>query len=244
MPITAHVINVAERTDRWERFTSEWQDQTTIKIEREDAFKPDGVEIRNIYDAVFLKHREILTKARDNGEKFCLIMEDDAKPCKDFGERFEAIMEYLEITRDEWEIFNGGMLSIRDSVQGIVRLTHKLTNLFPPTMLLNVNRGSMAHFVIFHVERALKKIGEWEADDKPEFDSWYSHKLRCIASIPFLAEQHDGFSDANGEKREWCERFKFEESTMIYSLREFIYHPSSPPLQEPLTDPVLLEEKN
>ena len=243
MPITAHVINVAERTDRWERFTSEWQDQTTIKIEREDAFKPDGVEIRNIYDAVFLKHREILTKAQERGDKFCLIMEDDAKPCKDFGERFEAIMEYLEIARDEWEIFNGGMLSIRDSVQGIVRLTHKLTNLLPPTMLLNVNRGSMAHFVIFHVDRALKKIGEWEADDKPEFDSWYSHKLRCIASIPYLAEQHDGLSDANGEEREWCDRFKFEESTMLYSLREFISYPSSLSSPTNASDSSPLEEK-
>jgi hypothetical protein len=243
MPITAHVINVADRTDRWERFTNDWQDQTTIKIEREDAFKPDGVEIRNIYDAVFLKHREILTKAKENGEKYCLIMEDDAKPCKDFGERFEAIMEFLDVAVDEWEIFNGGMLSIRDSVQGIVRLTHKLTNLFPPTMLLNVNRGCMAHFLVFHVDRALKKICDWEAEDKPEFDAWYSHKLRCVASIPYLAEQHDGYSDANGEKREWCDRFKFEESTMIYSLREFIYHSSSSPSLTDATDSSPLEGK-
>lgn len=225
MSITAHVINVAERTDRWQRFMNDWKD-TTIKIEREDAFKPDGV-IRNIYDAVFLKHREILTKAQERGDKFCLIMEDDAKPCKDFDERLEAILEYLEIARDEWEIFNGGMLSIRDSVQGIIRLTHKLTNLYPPTMLLNVNRGSMAHFVIFHVDRAMKKICEWEADNKPEFDAWYSHKLLCVACVPYLAEQHDGFSDANGEQREWSDRFRFEESTMLYSLREFISYPSS-----------------
>lgn len=240
MSITAHVINVADRTDRWERFMNDWQDQTTLKIEREDAFKPDGV-IRNIYDAVFLKHREILTKAQERGDKFCLIMEDDAKPCKDFAERLEAILEYLEIARDEWEIFNGGMLSIRDSVQGIIRLTHKLTNLFPPTMLLNVNRGSMAHFLIFHVDRAMKKIGEWEADGKPEFDAWYSHKLRCVACVPYLAEQHDGYSDANGEQREWSDRFRFEESTMLYSLREFIYHPLSSPTDA--SGSLLLEEK-
>jgi hypothetical protein len=242
MSITAHVINVADRTDRWERFMNDWQDQTTLKIEREDAFKPDGV-IRNIYDAVFLKHREILTKAHERGDKFCLIMEDDAKPCKDFAERLEAILEYLEIARDEWEIFNGGMLSIRDSIQGIIRLTHKLTNLFPPTMLLNVNRGSMAHFLIFHVDRAMKKIGEWEADGKPEFDAWYSHKLRCVACVPYLAEQHDGYSDANGEQREWSDRFRFEESTMLYSLREFIYHPSSLSSPTDASGSLLLEEK-
>ena len=226
MPITAHIINVADRTDRWERFTNDWKDETTIKIEREDAFKPDGVDIRDVYDAVFLKHRQILTKAKDNGEKFCLIMEDDAKPCKDFGERFEAIIEYLTMYEDKWEIFNGGMLSIRDCVQGIVRLTHK-SALYPPTMLLNVNRGAMAHFLVFNVEKALKKMEEWEADEKPQFDGWYSHKLDCIASIPYLAEQHDGYSDAGGQVREWSDRFRFEEATMIQSLREFISYPST-----------------
>jgi len=244
MLVTAHVINVAERTDRWDRFMSDWQDQTTIKIEREDAFKPDGEEIRDVYDAVFLKHRQILTKAYANGEKFCLIMEDDAKPCKDFGERFEAVMEYLTVYEDKWEIFNGGMLSIRDCVQGIVRLTHK-SELFPPTMLLNVNRGAMAHFLVFNVEKALKKMEEWEADDKPQFDGWYSHKLSCIASIPYLAEQHDGFSDAGGDERKWSDRFKFEEATMIYSLREFIYHGMTSSLSTPesLTDCERLEGK-
>jgi len=242
MLITAHVINVADRTDRWERFTNDWKDQTTIKIEREDAFKPDGVEIRDVYDAVFLKHRQILTKAKENGEKFCLIMEDDAKPCKDFGERFEAVMEYLSVYEDKWEIFNGGMLSIRDCVQGIVRLTHK-SALYPPTMLLNVNRGAMAHFLVFNIEKALKKMEEWEADEKPQFDGWYSHKLDCIASIPYLAEQHDGYSDAGGQVREWADRFRYEEATMIHSLREFISYPSSLSSPTDASDSPLLEEK-
>jgi len=242
MPTTAHVINVSERTDRWERFMNDWQDQTTIKIEREDAFKPDGEDIRDVYDAVFLKHRQILTKAKNNGEKVCLIMEDDAKPCKDFGERFDAIMEYLSVYEDQWEIFNGGMLSIRECVKGIVRLTHQ-SKLHPPTMLLNVNRGCMAHFLVFNVEKALKKMEEWEADEKPQFDSWYPHKLDCIACVPYLAEQHDGYSDAGGIVREWSDRFRFEESTMIYSLRDFIYHPSSLSSPTNASDSLPLEGK-
>jgi hypothetical protein len=153
-------------------------------------------------------------------------MEDDAKPCKDFGERFEAVMEYLTIYQDNWEIFNGGMLGIRDCVQGVIRLTHK-SKLFPPTMILNVNRGAMAHFLVFNVDAALKKMEDWEADEKPQFDGWYSHKLNCIASIPYLAEQHDGYSDAGGEVREWSARFRFEENTRLYSLRDFISYPSS-----------------
>jgi hypothetical protein len=244
MQITAHVINVADRTDRWETFTSNWQDQTTIKIEREDAFKPDGTEIRDVYDAVFLKHREILTKAKERGEKYCLIMEDDAIPGKDFGERFEAIYEYLETHEEQWDCFNGGMLSIGDSVKGIIRLSHLKTKLHPPTMLLKATRGCMGHFLLLKVDPVLEKIKDWEADHKPMYDGWYPSKLDCMASIPFLAKQSDGFSDSSGDQREWTDRFAFEEDTMLYSLKDFIYYPSSS-LSSPadVSGSQLLEEK-
>ena len=106
--------------------------------------------VSGYFNPIHKGHLEYFEKAKEQGEKLCLIMEDDAIPCKDFGERFEAIMEYLNVYEDRWEIFNGGMLSIRDCVQGIIRLTHK-SNLVPPTMLLNVNRGAMAHFLVFNV---------------------------------------------------------------------------------------------
>jgi hypothetical protein len=215
----AHVINVKERTDRWEAVQAAWKD-TSLTLNRRDAIKPDGVEVRNIYDAVFLKHREILTTASKLGETHVLIMEDDAVPCKDFDERWGILREYLD-ARDDWEIFNGGMLSIRDCLHKIVRLTH-VNGLMPPTMCLSVVRGAMAHFVYFKVEPALKRIAEWEADGRPEFDGWYSHKLKCVASIPFLAIQADGHSDASGEHRTWADRFAFEQDAMLYSLREFI----------------------
>jgi hypothetical protein len=243
MQITAHVINVAERTDRWEKFLSNWKDQTTVKIEREDAFKPDGTEIRDVYDAVFLKHREILTKAKERGEKYCLIMEDDAVPCKDFGERFEAIYEYLDTHQEQWDCFNGGMLSISDSIRGIVRLTHLKTGLQPPTMLLKAIRGCMGHFLILKVDSALEKIKDWEAEDKQMYDGWYPRKLDCLASIPFLAIQSDGYSDASGEQREWADRFRFEEDTMLYSLKEFIYYSSSLSSPADASGSLPLEEK-
>jgi len=240
MPVVANVINVAERTDRWEKFTNDWKDKTTIKIERQDAFKPDGTEIKDVYEAVFLKHREILTKAKERGEKYCLIMEDDAIPCKDFDERFEAIYEYLENHPEEWDCFNGGMLKIHESIQSVIRLTHK-SGLNPPTLLIKTNRGCMAHFVILKVDSVLEKTKCWEEEGKPLFDGWYTSKLNCLASVPYLAQQSDGKSDVSGEHREWVDQFRFEEEAMLYYLRTFIYYPSQPP--ESLTAPLPLEER-
>lgn len=210
----AHVINLKERTDRWEAFKNNWKD-APFELIREDAIKYDGLKIRNIYDAVFLKHRELLQKAKDEGEKHLFIMEDDAVPLPKYKERWEQIRQYLE-TRDDWDIFNGGMLSIRQSITKVVRLSE------PTTLVLAVNRGCMAHFLYFNVETALEKLKDWEKDEKPEFDAYYAWKLKTLACVPYIASQSDGVSDATNSLREWEDRFKYEQEMMMYSLREFI----------------------
>jgi len=72
------------------------------------------------------------------------------------------------------------------------------------------------------VDPCLEKMQEWEADGKPMFDGWYSHKMKTVASIPYLAFQRDGYSDAAGHTRSWEERFTYEEDTMKFALREFM----------------------
>lgn len=209
--VKAYVINLKERTDRWETFQKNWKD-TGLEFERVDAFKMD-----NVYHAVFLKHRQLLQQAQNRGDTHLLIMEDDAVPCADFVKRFKHIRDYLD-TRDDWDVMNGGMLAIRDCVSKIIRI--EFENIF--TLLLGVNRGCMAQFLYFKVNSALEKIEDWEAEDKPEFDAWYASKLRCEASMPYLAIQSDGISDATNGKREWEERFKHEQLSMMFALREFL----------------------
>ena len=222
----AHVINVAKRTDRWEQFQKVWKD-TGLEYVREDALVPDGRTIRNIYDAVFLKHREILQEALARGETHCLIMEDDAIPCPDWEKRFRHVRDYLDI-RNDWDIFNGGMLSMRECIHKIVKIKDEGIT----TMVVSAVRGCMAQFVYFKIAPALEKMQDWEKDGCPELDGWYPHKLLCVASVPFIAIQSDGFSDNSNDNRKWKDRFKFEEQTMMYALREFIAddtHPSPEP---------------
>jgi len=210
MGVKAHVINLAERTDRWESFCEAWTN-SGLELVREEAIKMD-----NVYDAVFLKHREILEKAKERGEEHCLIMEDDAVPRADFAKRFKHLRDYLDI-RNDWDVLNGGMLSIRDCIRKIVRIEDEGVT----TMCLDVVRGCMAQFVYFKVDRALERIKDWETEGRPEFDGWYSHYLTCRACVPFLAIQKDGHSDASGEHRTWEERFDAEEDGMRYALKDF-----------------------
>ena len=59
-PTTANVINLADRTDRWEAVQKAWEGQP-IKLVRQEAFKIDTETYPDAYHAVFLKHREMLT---------------------------------------------------------------------------------------------------------------------------------------------------------------------------------------
>lgn len=208
----AHIINLPDRTDRWDAFQNNWKD-APFELER-----VDGIRMDNAYHAVFLKHRELLQQAKDRGDTHLLVMEDDAIPCYDYIKRWtEQIKPYLD-ARNDWEVFNGGMLSIRDNVRKITRMKSETLT----TMLLNVDRGCMAHFLYFKVDPALEKIKDWEEEGRPEFDAWYAHKLKCVACVPFLAIQSDGHSDAENGERQWEDRFKHEQLSMLFAMREFI----------------------
>jgi hypothetical protein len=204
------VINLAERTDRWEAFQKAWA-HTELKVDRTDAIKDTDV-----YKAVFMKHRELIEEAYTKGEKYLLIMEDDAIPCADFDTRWKQIRDVLH-KFDNWEIFNGGCLSMKDGIKQILTLTDKQT-LFK-TILLSINRGCMGQFLYFNVEKARERMKTWEGQ---EFDAWYCDKFEVLACVPYLAIQSDGFSNATGKEREWENRFKAEEAGLLHSLRDFL----------------------
>ena len=207
------VINLAERTDRWDAFQKAWKD-TQLKIDRTDAIKDSDV-----YKAVFLKHRELVEEAHAKGEKYLLVMEDDAIPCPDFDKRWKQITDVLH-GFDNWEILNGGCLAMHDNISKIYTMRDTATNF--KTLLLTPTRGGMAQFLYFNVAKVRERMNTWETDGCPEFDVWYCDKFNVLASLPFLAIQSDGFSDATGNTREWVNRFKAEEAGLLHSLREFL----------------------
>lgn len=201
----AFVLNLPDRTERWETFQQNWKDSGL------DLIRVDATRMENVYHAVFLKHRELLTQEQDD---FVLVLEDDAVPCKDFAKRWELITSYL-LRKPDWDVVNGGMLAIDRSVEYITQLPDK-------TFLLTARRGCMGHFLWFRRESALKKMEYWETHGKPEYDAWYSTQLDCRATIPFLATQCDGHSDSTKMNRDWEDRFRMEEDVVLSMVKRFL----------------------
>lgn len=205
----AYVINLKEREDRWKSIQERWKD-TGLTLHRVDAIKMDDV-----YHAVFYKHRELLEEAHKRGDKYILIMEDDAVPCENFARRFADIQSFAH-TKPHWDIINGGALSLRDPTY-IFKLKTDYNQI-----LMQCKLGIMAQFLYMRVDTCLEKLKKWEDDGKREFDAYYFQALNVFAAIPYLAIQEDGHSNAANHVREWSRRFAMEEVAILHSLREFV----------------------
>jgi GR25 family glycosyltransferase involved in LPS biosynthesis len=211
----ASVINLAERTDRWDTFQNAWK-QTSLNFDRTDAHKAEDTD--GVYKAVFRKHRELIEDAHAKGQKYLLVLEDDAVPSAEFDDRWKTMQSVLH-SFDAWDVFNGGCLAIHDKVERIYTVKDSRLK----TLLLDIKQGCMAQFLYFHVENMYEKMKLWEEKDCPAFDSWYcGDDFQTLACVPFLATQSDGFSNAQDGAREWSERFIAEEAGLLHNLREFL----------------------
>lgn len=108
----AYVINLPSRADRRQEMEKELQDAgmpfTPGKVELFTAIRPESRgEFESIgYRGAFLSHLNVLKKAKAEGLKNVLIMEDDLELRKDF-QQYEAIM-LKELVENDWDIVHFG----------------------------------------------------------------------------------------------------------------------------------------
>jgi len=214
---TAWVINQTHRTDRWESIQEDFKDAPFIlkRTEGVQMENPFQNRIENKYDAVALTHIEILKKAKSEGLKTVLILEDDCVPLEDYKERWIKIKEYLDTHLDEWETFNGGQLGIQD-VKKVIRIEKN-------NLLLQAYGGSNSHWMYFNIEPTLEKLLTllwWP--HKWAIDIFYPMKCKNYACYPFLGEQSDGYSDISHLNRDWSEMYKITRHTMKRQLRQYL----------------------
>lgn len=213
---TAWVINQTHRTDRWESIQEDFKDAPFIlkRTEGVQMENPFQNRIENKYDAVALTHIEILKKAKSEGLKTVLILEDDCVPLEDYKERWIKIKEYLDTHLDEWETFNGGQLGIQD-VKKVIRIEKN-------NLLLQAYGGSNSHWMYFNIEPVLEKLLTIWVKTRQEIDIFYPLKCRNYACYPFLGEQSAGYSDISHLNRDWSEMYKVARYTMKRQLRQYL----------------------
>jgi len=213
----AYVLNQTHRTDRKKNIEEDFKDApfTLEFTEGIQYSNPYQTRIEDKYDAVAMTHLELLKKAKAEGLKTLLILEDDTMPSEDYKERWIQIKEYLDANLDMWDTFNGGQLGIHE-VKRVIKLNKN-------NLLLQAYGGSNTHWMYFNVDSVLPKLQEsFGLEKRLEIDLYYPLKCKNYACFPFLGEQSAGFSDISNINRDWSVLYSETKRQMKRNLRELM----------------------
>ena len=211
----AYVINLDKRPEKWERIQNEFKD-TDIDVERFSAITHENGHI-----GCGLSHVALVKMAKEKNMDSILIIEDDCKITKNFNKRWATIKKYLDEHKDEWDIFNGGVVWPANATT-IVKLE-------PDINLIRSNGPGCryAHFVYVN-KSAYDKVIEWESmvldaikDNKefidPKYDSWineYPRFRNLLLNEAAIAVQYSGRSNTNDINKD-ISRWGDEQEAMI-----------------------------
>lgn len=213
----AIVLNQTHRTDRKQLMQDYFKDapfllEFTPGVQYQN---PYSTRVKDKYEAVALTHLELLKQAKRNGEKTLFLLEDDCVPCDDYVDRWTQIKEFLDANLELWETFNGGQLGI-----DIVNRVYKFSN---NNFMLQATGGSNSHWMYFNVDRVLPKLqATFGLDERLEIDVYYTMKCLNFAVFPFLGDQAVGFSDIQGEVKDYSCLYVVAKENMDRKLRQLI----------------------
>lgn len=169
-----YVINLLERTDRWDKMNELFPGYNLIRVE---AVKHEQGAV-----GCFLSHKKCVQLAKDNGMSSIIVIEDDCLPIGDFTNRLINIKSFLD-TYLEWDMLIGGGFHIYP-----FHLKGKITD-----ELYKTNGGYCMHFVIYN-HTSYDFFLSQDETQKPVDHVWQDH-LTCLVPIPFLASQLDTYSN-------------------------------------------------
>ncbi len=179
------VINLDERTDRWEAVHALCSrcEIAPIRISAMRA-SPGWVGCGH-------SHLKVIQAARNLGLPWILILEDDVHFDPEGIARFRRMLPYLWQHREHWERFSGGPTLPADHHLRLLDIDHALTYV----------TGYAAHFDLIH-SAAYDTILQWTPATGKPIDAFYCdmardqrNNLRTICTFPHIATQLPSISD-------------------------------------------------
>jgi hypothetical protein len=128
-----------------------------------------------------MSHLKVAELAESRGDKWYILMEDDAILSVDNWKRFVSLLPTLWAMRDSWDIFNGGP----GHISGF-----ELVSRDP---ILYKIKANLAHFLLVN-SSAYSIIKTWTTE-KGAIDHHYLDNTRMYATYPYISEQAVGISD-------------------------------------------------
>ena len=215
----AHVINLAHRTDRWQKMVTNWSPY--FKLHRVEGLKITDESKTHAQRATLglsLTHKLLIEDAVKRGLQTILILEDDAVPEPWFLQRWIEMKAYLDTHLDEWEVFNGGIHNVQEMYNTI-----DLKN----GCLIDGKHGGASHFIYLNLTCNTEKLTNWDTNwnerqiykcDNTEIDLYYNSQFKLFCAFPILSKQANDVSDIIDKERSWDNFYLLNEMNLRAKL--------------------------
>lgn len=202
-----YVINLIERTDRWENIINTFGKEFNL-------IKVEAIKDSNGEHGCFLSHKKCIQIAKDKGLKNIIVFEDDCIKNPyiefDFSKKANNIMDYLNNCED-WDIFIGAC-NFCDGEHIIKRINCDTEDIF------QMRRGTTAHFIVynsscydFYLNADITKC--------PVDILWYD-KLKTLTILPFIAYQSAGLSNIQNRYADYVELIRSHELKLLEHIKK------------------------
>ena len=184
------VINLDSRQDRMREFTTEFRNWP-VTVERVSAIKYSPG-----WKGCSASHLKCVKIAKERKYPWVLIVEDDCTLSADAAEKFQELLPFLWANRDRWDIFYGGVTSIK-----------KYERISYSPAIFQVYCFA-AHFCLIHSDSYNKILNNhpWAIEDyKDPIDVYYAESLRIWTTAPFIAKQRPSKSDRETGVKDYTE---------------------------------------
>lgn len=191
------VINLDSRSDRLKEFrTQSWP----VPIERISA-----VQYNPGWKGCFASHYKCVRLAKERNYPWVVIVEDDCMLTPTAISQFQILLPYLWKNRNRWDIFYGGVTSVKNPR----RISHS-----PP---LYETYAFAAHFCLIHTstyDKILNGCPQHISEYKEPVDVYYAKNFRIWTTTPFFAKQRSGKSDIENGKVDYTDMFADAENAL------------------------------